>query len=205
MASELPPTHGQRLEDSIPAEPRAHRRARIVIAALGGALLVAVLPVVAFLVIDSIDYRYWPSGAEFEEGPAAHEVTVNAGGTFLLWKYRPFDTPDCRVTEVSSGEEIPLRDVTSEGWRRGGGATDYLAFAEGQSDVTRISVSCARTASSPHDGVEPISYYVDESDGPPFLDGLGPWWPTVPALILVGSILVAVAIAMRPRRPRLAG
>lgn len=164
-----------------------------VIAALGASLLAAGLLFGGFLWIDGVNYRYWPAQAEFSDKQPDHEVDVEPGQTFMLWKSANFDTPECRVTELPSGTAIPLRNVETEGWSRGAGAVPVVAFAEGRSNSDRISVSCAPPPPSPYSSDQPAQYFVDAANGPAPVDGFGPLWPAPVALAGGGLVLVVAA------------
>lgn len=199
-----------RVDDRLPNEggPSARFRSRLgrarvsVVAALGTFLLAVGLLFAAFLWVDGVDYRYWPSDAQFTDAQTAHEVRVEAGQAFLLWKYDSFDTPECKVTELPSGNDVALRNVEAEAWVRGAGAVPFVAFAEGRSDSNRISVSCAPLPPSPYSSDKPAHYYVDAADGPALLDGFGPLWPAPIALVGGGFVLLLAAVGMRMLRGR---
>ncbi len=178
------------------------QRLQLVLGALAALFLTAGLGLGAFLAVDSVNYRYWPPDADFRGDGTAHEVTVEPGKTFFLWKYASFDTPRCSVRELPSGEEVVLDALTGGEWQRGGGAVPHVAFAEGRADSTRVSVTCAATAPSRYDGNPSPVYHLDQPHGPAFADSLGPWWPAPVALIATGLALIAgtVAAALRARR-----
>lgn len=178
------------------------RNRQLVLGALAALLLTLGLGLGAFLAVDSVNYRYWPSAADFEGDRPAHEVAVEPGETFVLWKYASFDTPECSVRALPSGEEVALEHRTTGEWRRGAGAVPYVGFAEGRTDSTRVCVTCALTPASPYDAGRPATYYIDQPHGPAFADSLGPWWPAPAALIATGLALVAVTIAVGVRARR---
>lgn len=173
------------------------RRGAGALVLLGVGSLVAGLLLTLFLWLDAGSYRHWPADAAVVAGPARHEVGVEPGERFLLWRGANEDRPVCTVVALPSGEPVPLT-ATSAG-TRGGGAVSWVAFAEGRTDSGRIAVSCAAPARSALDGPEPPTYYADQADGPLLLDGLGPWWPAAAALLAVGIVLPAAGIA-RGRR-----
>lgn len=188
----------------LPTDRRPRRTLRFVLGVLAAWLLTAGIGLGAFLAIDAVNYRYWPSAADFEGGQAAHVITLEAGETFLLWKYASFDTPECSAKEVPSGDEVMLTYLSKEKLERGAGAVPYVAFARGRTDSSRVSVTCAQIPATAYDSGEPATYYVDQPDGPVFVDGLGPWWPAPVALIVAGLALMAAtaATAVRARRAR---
>ncbi len=153
-----------------------------------------------FLLVSSFNYSYWPSDADFVEG-GAHEMTVDPDADFLLWRWASYDTPECSVTDRATGATVALQDVSSDRWERGGGAVPYVAFARGSSESGRISVTCAETARSVHDGDEPRKLYLDEPSGPRILDGLGPYALAPAALVAGGLGLLALGIVGLRRRP----
>ncbi len=180
------------------------RNLHLVFGALAASLLTAGLGLGAFLVVESVDYDYWLAAADFNGDENAHEVALESGETFLLWKHASFDTPECSVRALPSGDEVLLDHPTTGRWNRGAGAVPYVAFAEGRTDSTRVSVTCASTAASAYDSGEPDTYYIDRPHGPAFFDSPGPWWPAPFALIAAGLVLLALAVA-RAARARRAG
>lgn len=78
------------------------RKLQLVLGALAVSLLTAGVGLAEFLAIDAVDYRYWPADADFTSGGPAHEVALESGETFLLWKWAPFDTPECSVRTLPS-------------------------------------------------------------------------------------------------------
>lgn len=182
-------------------QPRAttarRRRGALVLVLLGLASLTAGILLSLFLWLDTISYRYWPADAELTEGEAGHEVAVEPGERFLLWKELSLESPACTAVALPSGEPVPL--IPTSSGSRGGGAVPWVGFAEGRTDSSRVSVSCAappRTAYGP----EPAVLYVDQADGPLFLDGFGPWWPAAVALLGAGVVLPAAGFARARRR-----
>lgn len=184
---------------SPPAATGRHprRAARIVVLA-GVGSLVAGLLLALFLVVDGTSYRHWPADAEVVEGAPVHEVAVEPGERFLLWRGANEDSPACTVVALPSGEPVPLTRMSAG--MRGGGAVPWVAFAEGRTDSGRIGVSCTAPPRGAYDGPQPSTYYADQADGPLLLDSLGPWWPAAAAMLGAGAVLAAAGIALARRR-----
>ncbi|MEV5002088.1 hypothetical protein [Nocardioides sp. LML1-1-1.1] len=165
---------------------------------LGVGSLTAGLLLTLFLWVDGTSYRHWPADAEVVAGAPAHEVAVEPGERFLLWRGANEDSPACAAVALPSGERVPLTPMSAG--TRGGGAVPWVAFAEGRTDSARIGVSCTAPPRGAHDGPERSTYFADQADGPLLLDGLGPWWPAAAALLAVGIVLPAVGTGLARRR-----
>lgn len=178
--------------------PRRSRTPRV-LGNLGGILLLLTVPILGFLALDTISYRYWPADADFRAGQTAHVATVGDGETFILWRYHPYDAPDCSVTAVPSGEAIELRDVSSESWMRGAGASPYVGFAEGRSTSDVVSVSCTSTLDASSSIGADEFLYIDGPHGPAWFDSLGPLWPAAIGLVASAVTMLGLAVILRSR------
>lgn len=176
---------------------RARRGSRAVVL-VGVGSLAAGLLLALFLWVDGTSYRHWPADAEVAAGAPAHQVAIEPGEPFLLWKASTEPSPACTVVALPSGETVALAPMAAG--RRGDGAVPWVAFAEGRTRSDRVAVSCTAPPRGPYDGQEPPAYRVDQADGPLLLDGLGPWWPAAAALLGAGIALPAFGIGLARRR-----
>ena len=90
-------------------------------------------------------WALWPffsTDARVSADGRPHVVTVEIDGDRMLWRESDVFDPGCRVVDTATGEEIPLRPVTSQ-LTRDLGDGEFVAsyrFAPGSG---RVEVTCA--------------------------------------------------------------
>lgn len=143
-------------------------------------------------------WAFFSTDARAPANGRPHTVAVDTDGDRMLWRPDDVFDPGCRVTDTATGEEIPLRPVTSQLTRNTGDGdlTAAYRFAPGSGE---LEVTCRAS----EDGEDVVIGPAPTAGG--FVGGL---IATVAVGGLLGLLGLATLIvngvlwATRPARPK---
>ncbi|MBA2953460.1 hypothetical protein GON03_03985 [Nocardioides sp. MAH-18] len=194
-----------------PPRPQKYRPSWVWFLAGGALIVLAGLIGVALFV-----WALWPFFSTDARVPAdgrPHVVSVDTDGDRMLWRDDDVFDPGCRVVDTATGEEIPLRPVTSQ-MTRDLGDGEFVASYRFSPGSGELEVTCAAgVEADPDDATDPdwrMGWGEEVVIGPaPNVGGMVAAMATgviVPGLLglagLAMLVVTGVLWASRPARPR---